>query len=95
MSLSHNIVAVNSDDAVILTVPSNLEKDYSKSLTISIQNLDSTHFIFLGSSEVTASSYGFRLNPGQTFTADLEPNEEIYAITDTGTTNVATLWIQR
>jgi hypothetical protein len=77
----------------MLTLTPLQEGNYSRDLTISIQNLHSSHFVFLGDSTVTTSSYGFRIDPGQTFTAVLDPNDEIYAVTDTGTTNVGIIRI--
>lgn len=88
MTLSHALVTLNTTTPQILTIPSAQEADYSNSLTISIQNLHTSHFVYLGSSSVSTTSYGFRIDPGQTWTSDLHPEDEIYAVTDTGTTNV-------
>lgn len=48
--------------------------------TISIQNLDETAYIYLGNESVTSSLYGVRLSPGETWSADLRPYEEVYAV---------------
>jgi hypothetical protein len=88
MTLSHNLVTLSVSTPTILTIPAQQEADYSQSLTISIQNLHATHFVYLGSSSVSTTSYGFRIDPGQTWTSDLHPEDEIWAVTDTGTTNV-------
>lgn len=93
MALSHQLFTLNQTPA-ILTVPAASEQDYAESLTIAIQNLHSSHFIFLGSSSVSTSSYGFRIDPGQTFTAVLAPEDELYGVTDTGTTSAGVIRIQ-
>ena len=90
MSISHALVTLNQT-AQILTIPISLETPYSQDLLISIQNLHSSHYVFLGDSTVTTSSYGFRIDPGQTFTISLNPFDEIYAVTDTGTTQVGVI----
>ena len=88
MTLSHTLVTLNQT-AQILTIPAVSEAPYADELVISIQNLHSSHFVFLGDSTVTTSSYGFRIDPAQTFTIVLSPFDELYAVTDTGTTQVA------
>ena len=92
--LSHALITLNQT-AQILTIPFVEEKEYAFSLSISIQNLHSSHFVFLGDESVTTASYGFRLDPGQTFTADLSPEDDIYAVTDTGTTDIALIRINK
>lgn len=93
MSLSHSLVALNASTATIITVPAAQEQQYSQSLTISIQNTGSVN-VYLGDSTVTASSYGYILAPLANFSADLAPNDEIYAIADSGTPNVAVIKVQ-
>ena len=95
MSLSHALITVNPSTASIITTPASDEIQYAKSMTVSVQNLHTTHFVYLGSSTVSTSSYGFRIDPGQTWTSDLLPTEDLYAVTDTGTTQIAVIRIAR
>lgn len=95
MTLSHALITLSVSTPAILTITSAQEADYSNSLTISIQNLHATHFVYLGDPSVSTTSYGFRIDPGQTWTADLMPNEDLYAVTDTGTTQVAVIKLAR
>lgn len=90
MSLSHALVTLNQT-AQILTVSESQEIEYSKSLTISVQNLDTQKYVYLGDSSVTTSSYGYRVDPGQTWVADLGPRDEVYAVTSNGTSQVAVI----
>ena len=94
MALSHSLVALNASTATIVTVPSSQEQDYSANLTISIQNVGSVN-VYLGSSTVTSSSYGYLLVPNAVFTADLSPSDEIYAISASSTPSVAVIRVQR
>lgn len=91
MSLSHNLVSLSTSSPTMLTTTSAQEGAYGRELTISIQNLHSSHFVFLGDSTVTTSSYGFRIDPGQTFTATLNAEDEIYAVCDATTTTVGVM----
>ncbi len=88
MTLSHALVTLNTSTPVILTIPAAQEAAYASELVISIQNLHSSHYVYLGDSTVSTSSYGFRIDPDQTFTIVLSPIDELYAVTDTATTQV-------
>jgi len=85
MALTHELYEVGYNTPQIFTIPDADEAQNSTSLSISIQNTDALVPIYLGSKTVTSVNYGFRLEPGQTFTADLKPREEIYGICPSGT----------
>mgnify|MGYP006269592995 CR=1 FL=1 len=93
MALTHSLITLNQT-AQILTDTALQEIPYEQELVISIQNLDSSHYVFLGDSTVTTSSYGFRIDPDQTFTIVLSAKDEIYAVTDVGNTQIAILKVQ-
>lgn len=58
---------------------------------MTIQNVDDTAIVYIGGSTVTASSYGFKLDPGAGFSVELNPNDRLYAISDTNESNAALL----
>lgn len=60
--------------------------------TISIQNTDLSVPLYIGNQSVTASSYGIKLAPGQMWSADLGPNDKLYAV---GSSTVAVLILER
>jgi hypothetical protein len=60
--------------------------------TISVQNTDDSAPIYIGNQSVTSSNYGIKLAAGQIWSADLAPNDEIYAV---GTSTVAVLILER
>ncbi len=93
MSLTHNLLALSTTTPTMLTATAAQEGDYGREVTISIQNLHSSNLVYLGSSTVTTSSYGFRLDPGSTFTATLKPEDEIYAVCSATTTNVGVIQV--
>lgn len=89
--LQHQLITLSST-ATILSIPSLNEIENSRQLVISVQNLDSQAYVYLGDSTVTSSSYGYRIDPGQTFTADLRPSEELYAV---GSSSIAVIRLIR
>ena len=60
--------------------------------TISVQNTDASAPIYIGNASVTSSNYGIKLAAGQIWSADLAPNNEIYAV---GTSTVSVLILER
>jgi hypothetical protein len=94
MSIAHQLVTLSNSTPTILTVPFASEPDYSQSLSISIQNLDSSKYAYIGNSGVSSSSYGFRLSPGQSVSFDLAPQDELYAVCSDTSMQVAVIRIQ-
>lgn len=90
MSLSHQIITLNSNITTILTTPASEEIPYASSLSISIQNIGAVN-VYIGSEDVSLTSFGVMLTPGQTFTADIAPNDELHAIIQAGASDVAVL----
>ena len=60
--------------------------------TISVQNTDLSAPLYIGNESVTTSSYGINLSPGQMWSADLGPNDKIFAV---GTSTVSVLILER
>jgi len=91
MALAHQIVALNSSTATLVSIPSASEVPYEHNASISVQNLDSSATVFLGDSTITTSSYGYALLPGASISFDLLADDQLFAIASTGTPNVAVL----
>jgi hypothetical protein len=60
--------------------------------TISVQNTDLSAPLYIGNQSVTESSYGIELAPRQMWSADLGPDDKLYAV---GTASVAVLILER
>jgi hypothetical protein len=60
--------------------------------TISIQNTDESAVVYLGTENVSSSSYGVKLVAGQVWSADLGAYDKLYA---TGTAGIAVLILER
>lgn len=51
---------------------------------LSIQNIMSSGYAYLGNQNVTTNNYGHKLYPGQSFTIELAPNDKLFAVGDAG-----------
>ena len=60
--------------------------------TISVQNTDASAPIYIGNASVTSSNYGIKLAAGQIWSADLAPNDKLFAV---GTSTVSVLILER
>jgi hypothetical protein len=60
--------------------------------TISVQNTDSSDPVYIGNESVTSSNYGIKLSAGQIWSADLGPNDQVYAV---GTSTASILILER
>jgi hypothetical protein len=69
-----------------------INDDIDTANTISVQNTDASAPVYIGNASVTSSNYGIKLAAGQIWSADLAPNNEIYAV---GTSTVAVLILER
>ena len=60
-------------------------------LDLTVQNVDAAAIVYIGGVGVTSSDYGFKLTPGAGFSIELNPNDRLYAISDTDTSQAALL----
>lgn len=60
--------------------------------TISIQNTDASEYVYIGTEDVTESSYGIKLAPGLITSVDLGAYDQLYAV---GVGTVAVLILER
>jgi hypothetical protein len=93
MSLTHNLVTLNSSTPVKLTAEA-IDPFYNRDVAVSMQNVDSSINIYIGGSNVTSSSYGFRLIPGGALSLDVSAGDDLYAIAASGTPSVAVILVQ-
>ena len=60
-------------------------------LDLTIQNVHATAVVYVGGTGVTSSSYGYKLEAGDAFSIELNPNDRLYAISDTNESGLALL----
>lgn len=60
-------------------------------MDITIQNLDSEAYVYIGGEGVTSEDFGYRLAPSSAISFELPGKNAIYAISDTNESQVAVL----
>ena len=86
MATFHDLLTLSNATATELTPGAR-----HSGLDLTIQNVDDTAIVYIGGEGVTASDYGFKLTPGAGFSIELNPNDRLYAISDTNGSNAALL----
>jgi hypothetical protein len=83
---SHALTTLSSSAATLLT-PNGVHSG----MDVTIQNVHSTAYVYIGGEGVTASSYGYRLNPGSAISFELPGKDALYAITGTNGSQIAVI----
>ena len=86
MAIYHDLLTLSNSTATELTPGAR-----HSGLDVTIQNVDEAAIVYIGGSTVTTSDYGFKLDPGAGFSVELNPNDRLYAISDTNESNAALL----
>jgi hypothetical protein len=87
MATYHEIVTLSNTTPVELTP----EGKVHSGLDLTVQNIDEEAIVYLGAEDVSSTSYGLKLLPGAGFSIELNPRDELYAISDTDDSEVALL----
>jgi len=91
MQTRHKLVTLSTSTPVALTFEDTIQSSY----TMVVQNNNSSGYVYLGASNVGASSYGYKLYPGQGFTIEMSSLNRIYAVCSDNTMTAALLVIER
>ena len=86
MSLIHQILTVSASSTQIN--PTTPIPDYCDGLTVSVQNLHVSNYVYIGNSSTSSVTFGFRLSPGQSWSADIDTSDILF-LTSNGTSSVA------
>jgi hypothetical protein len=93
MALTHSTIELDGSPTIV-SVDTGIIA--AKPIDLSVQNLDASATIFIGSIDVTTTSYGAAIGPGELLTITALPwRDELYAVTDTPGSKVAVLRIDR
>lgn len=91
MQTRHKILVLSTTTPTALTYEDNVQSSY----TLVVQNNNDSGYIYIGASNVSTSSYGYKLFPGQAFTVELSAFNRIYAVCSANTMTAALLVIER
>jgi hypothetical protein len=94
MAIQQQVITLNSSTATLVSIPKAYQPAYEKTVSLNIQNLDESSSIFVGNSEVNSTdNFGYEVVPTGSVGFDISPSDEIWAISDSGTPQVAILSI--
>jgi hypothetical protein len=88
MATRHSIVALNTSTAVRVTPPGT-----HSGVDITIQNINSTGYVYVGGSDVSTSSYGFRILPNHSISFEVTGRDHIYLVSSNGGMSAAVIMI--
>lgn len=91
MQTRHKIVSLSTTTPSALTYEDTVQSSY----TLVVQNNNDSGYVYLGSNNVSTSSYGYKLFPGQGLTVELSAFNRMYAVSSNGGMTVALLVIER
>lgn len=94
MNIGHGLITLSDSAPTQLLIPSGHNNLYMSSWTI--QNVDNSATVYIGSATVASNDYGFRLAPGASFSAERMPmGAGLYAISTANGSKVAMLRISQ
>lgn len=91
MQTRHKIVSLSTTTPSALTYEDTVQSSY----TLVVQNNNDSGYVYLGSNNVSTSSYGYKLFPGQGLTVELSAFNRMYAVSSNGGMTAALLVIER
>jgi hypothetical protein len=60
-------------------------------MDITIQNVDTSAYVYIGGEGVTALNYGYRIAPGSAWSIELPGRDSLYAITNVNGSKIAVI----
>jgi hypothetical protein len=83
---AHKIVALSTTSPILLSAPGT-----HSGVDITMQNVNSEGYIYIGASNLTSINYGFRIDPSHAISLELNGKDSIYAIGSTSNLSVSVL----
>jgi len=83
---AHSLVNLNTSTPTLLS-----PYGTHSGLDFTIQNVNDAGYIYIGSSTVSSTSYGFRLSPNQAISVELSGRDSVYAISSASGMKAAVL----
>ena len=85
MAVTHNLIELNNTTATPISVTGN-----HAGRDITIQNVSSSAYVYLGGQGVTTTDYGYKIYPNTAWSVELRGGDVLYAISST-TSDVAVI----
>lgn len=91
MQTRHKLLSFYNTTALPLTFEDTIQSAY----TLVVQNNNDSGYLYLGASNVSSSSYGYKLYPGQGFTIEMSSLNRLYAAPSASGMTVSILVVER
>lgn len=91
MQTRHKIISLSTSSPSALTYEDTIQSSY----TLIVQNNNNSGYVYVGASDVSTSSYGYKIYPGQGLTVELSAFNRIYAVSSNGGMTASLLVIER
>jgi hypothetical protein len=82
----HRMYTLGMEDAVMITPAGK-----HSGMDITIQNVSSSGYIYIGGENVSSTNYGYRLMPNHAFSIELSGTDDLYLIASAPGTQAAVL----
>ena len=79
MQLKHRILTLNSTPQRL-----DINELINSRATLSVQNIVTTGYAYIGNSNVTTTDFGHKLYPAQSFTIEMSSSDDLWAVGETG-----------
>lgn len=86
MATTHGLVTLSNTTETLLT-----PNGTHSGLDITIQNIDTDAYVYVGGVGVNSEDFGYRIAPGSAWSVELSGKSALYAISDTNNSVVAVL----
>ena len=83
----HALTSLSNTEATRIT-PNGIHSG----MDITLQNVNTEAYVFIGGEGVTTTNYGYRISPNNGWAIELPGKDALYAISDIDGANVAVLW---
>ena len=83
---THRIVSLSTTSPSLLSPPGT-----HSGVDITMQNVNSEGYVYIGASNLTSVNYGFRIDPSHAISLELNGKDAIYAIGSTSNLSVSVL----
>jgi hypothetical protein len=83
---THRIVSLSTTSPSLLSPPGT-----HSGVDITMQNVNSEGYVYIGASNLTSADYGFRIDPSHAISIELNGKDALYAIGSTSGLSVSVL----
>lgn len=88
MATRHSVVALSTSTPVRVT-----PFGTHSGVDITIQNINSTGYVYVGGADVSTTDYGFRILPNHSISFEVTGRDQLYLVSSAGSMNAAVIMI--